>query len=318
MPQLSIIIPFHSGTDALEETLVSVLANRPDDCEILVVHRGAYDDPYELAEEVRFVGVAEDAKFARALNVAFVEANGDVIHLLACGSEVEEGWTDAALPHFDDVHVASVTPLLMSGEQVAAAGLRASGLGMRIQCGEGLNFQSRDRSTLDPIGPTRHAAFYRRSVLHACGGMSEELSEHNADLELALEFRSLGYATRFEPDCQIQGNGVAPATINPHNLGREAQTLLLRYNSWLTNLTVTPLMLGIQSIASCWKFETWMNALGRIRASFDYRSFCAVKRQLDFPPENESINSSTKHAWHRVESEHQSGPATRSEKRQSA
>ena len=36
-PRLSIVIPMTTGPEPLEETLVSVLENRPDDCEIIAV-----------------------------------------------------------------------------------------------------------------------------------------------------------------------------------------------------------------------------------------------------------------------------------------
>ena len=39
-PKLSIVIPTPTDTAALEETLVSVLENRPDDCEIIVALGG--------------------------------------------------------------------------------------------------------------------------------------------------------------------------------------------------------------------------------------------------------------------------------------
>ena len=41
--------------EALESTLVSVLENRPRDCEVIVVSNRKYDDPYSLAGEVTFI-----------------------------------------------------------------------------------------------------------------------------------------------------------------------------------------------------------------------------------------------------------------------
>ena len=55
MTRLSIIIPVLGHSTRLDDTLVSVLENRPANCEIIVVHTEPYDDPYDLAGEVRFL-----------------------------------------------------------------------------------------------------------------------------------------------------------------------------------------------------------------------------------------------------------------------
>ena len=55
MPRLSIVIPVLGDPQQLDDTLLSVLENRPANCEILVVHNQPYHDPYNLSDEVRFV-----------------------------------------------------------------------------------------------------------------------------------------------------------------------------------------------------------------------------------------------------------------------
>ncbi len=69
MPRLSIVIPVVGDPRHLDDTLVSVLQNRPDDCEILVVHNRPYDDPYELSDEVRFVEARRGSRLVDCLNV---------------------------------------------------------------------------------------------------------------------------------------------------------------------------------------------------------------------------------------------------------
>ena len=55
MPRLSIVIPVLGNLDRLEDTLVSVLANRPADCQVVVVLDQPYADPYDLKDEVQFI-----------------------------------------------------------------------------------------------------------------------------------------------------------------------------------------------------------------------------------------------------------------------
>ena len=55
VPRLSIIIPCLGGGAEFDGTLVSVLQNRPADCEVIVAHTDDYGDPYALRGEVEFV-----------------------------------------------------------------------------------------------------------------------------------------------------------------------------------------------------------------------------------------------------------------------
>ena len=54
-PRLSIVIPAPGDESTLEETLVSVLENRPENSEIVVVLGFGYHDPWNVCEEVRFI-----------------------------------------------------------------------------------------------------------------------------------------------------------------------------------------------------------------------------------------------------------------------
>ena len=65
MPRLSIVIPVLGNVEGLEDTLVSVLENRPVDCQIVVVLNRPYDDPYDLKDEVCFVEAPPGAGFPR-------------------------------------------------------------------------------------------------------------------------------------------------------------------------------------------------------------------------------------------------------------
>ena len=55
MQRLSIIVPLMGNLQRFEETLVSVLENRPERSEVVVVTNRPYDDPYALRGEVAFV-----------------------------------------------------------------------------------------------------------------------------------------------------------------------------------------------------------------------------------------------------------------------
>ena len=81
MTRLSIVIPCLGGASDFDDTLVSVLQNRPADCEVLVAHREPYDDPYALSGEVQFIESQSDS-LAALLNTALDQASGEVLHVM--------------------------------------------------------------------------------------------------------------------------------------------------------------------------------------------------------------------------------------------
>src|SRR5206468_2200743 len=166
---------------------------RPADCEVLVVHTEPYDDPYGLAHEVRFI--ESRGSLVDLLNVAVHQASGEVLHVVGCGLEATEGWTTAALAHFEDADVASVSPLIVScGEQhIIAGGVRWSLGGARKVVNDDRLFRpGAGRLRASILGPALSAAFYRREVLAALDGFDPAIGDRLADVNLALALRSLG------------------------------------------------------------------------------------------------------------------------------
>ncbi|MDZ4818113.1 MAG: glycosyltransferase [Planctomycetota bacterium] len=206
MPRLSIIIPVLSSAQRLESTLVSVLANRPRDCEIVVTLNQPYDDPYDLKDEVRFVHVPESSGLVDSLNAGIEASRSSIVHLLSAGFEVSEGWTDGIWKHFRDPRVASVAPLLidaLDSHQVLAAGLEYAHQTRVVRTPSKLD--SLDEPT-EILGPLAQAGFYRRSALELVGGLPSAVGDSLADVDLALTLSYAGYCCVLEPTCQVQAS----------------------------------------------------------------------------------------------------------------
>ncbi|HVW38151.1 MAG TPA: glycosyltransferase, partial [Pirellulales bacterium] len=168
MTRLSILIPFLGNRDSLENTLASVLQNRPEGAEIVVALGQEYDDPYQLGEEVRFVRAAGATTLAAALNQGFGACQGPIVHTLGCGVTVGDGWTDRALRRFDDRRVASVAPLIVDADhpqRVWSAGLEYRAGGACRRLGQGVLIDSAQGLGGRLVGPSWVAGFYRRSAL---------------------------------------------------------------------------------------------------------------------------------------------------------
>jgi len=233
VPRLSIVIPCQGGAAEFDATLVSVLQNRPANCEVLVVHTERYDDPYGLAAEVDFQR-ASCHSLAGLINAGLAQARGEIVHVLGCGLEATEGWTAAATAHFDDADVAAVSPLIVGpdGQSVVAAGVQFTRGGRRklvtdrrvLQAGAG-------RLRASVLGPLLTAAFYRRDVLAALDGLDESIGDELADVEAALSIRALGHLHVCEPAARIVRNVDSSSALPASGFaaGRAAERLFWRH-----------------------------------------------------------------------------------------
>ena len=160
----------------LEETLVSVLQNRPERSEVLVVLNNEYDDPYNLRDEVRFVPSRADVGLMGSLAGGLAAAEGPVIHLLGCGMEVVPNWTESAMTHFEQANVAAVAPLVAprrSPARIASAGVeyRPAGYVRRLSAGRTATVGLNDKRAA--AAPDHLAAFYRRDLLEQLVELAE-------------------------------------------------------------------------------------------------------------------------------------------------
>ena len=203
MARLSIVIPCLGGAAEFDAALVAVLQHRPAHCEVLVIHRDEYLDPYDLAGDVRFLHSPDARSLCELLNEGLAESEGEFLHVLACGLVPEEGWTEPALAHFRDPEVAAVTPALMQGDRLAAAGVRFSPAGSRrVLTDERLLLPGSGHLRAAIGGPTLAAGFYRREVLSALGGF-DDATDRLADVALAIDLAALDLRCEFEPAARI-------------------------------------------------------------------------------------------------------------------
>lgn len=255
MPSLSIVIPSLGDLQALESSLVSVLQNRPHDCEVLVVLNHPYDDPYDLSDEVRFVQARKGAGLAESANLGLRHSRAPILHLLAPGVEVSEDWTGPALVHFKEPGVAAVAPVVLDvsrRQRVLSAGVNYGPGGLTW-------VRRRGRAGAAPasnvLGPGGLAAFYRRSAWEMVGGFEPSLGDQYAHVDLALQHRYLGFRTVLEPTCRV----FAPRTALPRGsfAGLAAERLFLRNAAaagWLKSLALHPLAVGAQTLSTApWK-----------------------------------------------------------------
>ena len=234
MTKLSIVIPVQGNVSELERTLVSVLANRPDDCEVLAVLNTDYDDPYDLSEEVRFLAAPPRAKFVQCANLGIRHCRSPIVHILGAGFEVQEGWADIALEGFENPQLAAVAPVVLSADdsdRVLSAGVTYRSGGIRLS--RSLRSAGRlpkpgKKSRL--FGPHAAAAFYRVEALDAVGGGLPNTNGNDfADVQLAMELRDAGYSTIFDPRVKIVADELPSWDGHGFRYGLHAERMFWRH-----------------------------------------------------------------------------------------
>ena len=124
IPRVSIVIPLQRDEQQFEETLLSVLENQPEECQIIAAHNGTYTDPFELADEITFV-TARSSNLVDLVRDAFDATTGSIVHVLGTGMKAHAGWLDEAIKSFDDDStIAALTPNLVddSGKPINGSG----------------------------------------------------------------------------------------------------------------------------------------------------------------------------------------------------
>jgi hypothetical protein len=245
--RLSIIIPLWADNELFEDTLASVLQNRPGESEVLVVHSLPYDDPYGLQGEVQFVQTSADASRARMVNAGCHASQGEILHVIQPGVLACDRWAEAALRSFDDPQVCAVAPLAVDaedGERIVAAGLRYTRGGRRLRHGVGSKPSKSQRVLRRAIGgPALFAGFYRRWIWEAIGGFCERLDVDSADIDFALSLQSLGYRSTLELDSVVRATAAAVDEAASFGSGRSAERVFWRHaaaQGWLASLMLHP------------------------------------------------------------------------------
>jgi hypothetical protein len=190
VPRLSIIIPHLGNDQSLENTILSVLENRPASCEIIVVHGGSYRDPYELGDELMLLEELGSTP-VKLLNSALVAACAPVVCVLTPGVQLRnECWAESAV-----TAVAGGLPLAAIG---VAVNQQTTHYGISTLIAKDSaalqNGQLDQLKKTNPLAPSLICGFYDRKTLLAVDGWATQLRFDNADVELALLFGRLGAA----------------------------------------------------------------------------------------------------------------------------
>ncbi len=295
-PRLSIVIPAVHGAEALEETLLSVLENRPEECEVIVSLACEYDDPWNLRDEVTFVRAPEVSSTIGCINLGISSASGEIIHILSAGWKATPGWTDLAMERFADPAIAAVIPLTVSDDdhdRVVSVGIAYSHGGHRklrtppasrsSVTAVTLGIASLNRSRRGTLtGPQIDAGFWRADALASAGpGFAACCGAKMADADLAVAIAAAGGETVAEPSARVIA-GPPVSDAGRFREGLHAERLFWRSVAGrrLLPMLVAHLFVVLRHAVVSLPLGTVPMVAGRLIAAMQFGSYGSRYRQL--------------------------------------
>lgn len=273
MPRLSIIIPWADEHPAFEDTLVSVLQDRPHDCQVIVVHAHAYDDPYRLQGEIELLEVAGAGEL-ELVNEGLRAARAPFVHVLRCGVLAQEGWVEPALARFGDSAVGAVSPVVVESRDpghVVALGVGYRDGGRRIVRGAGKNVGDVGGDDLGVLAPTLLAGFYRRDVLLSLGGFACAVGEC-ADIDFGLTLSGHGL------QCVVETRSCMLAVQRPlrpgFQYGRACERVFWRHaesRGWKRSLMLHPWAVLVEFVRELPSWRAFAGLGGRLVTLLEHR-----------------------------------------------
>jgi len=236
VPRLSILIPSMGGTERFEATLASVLQNRPADSEVLVILPSRYDDPYDLAGEVRFVEASPRSDLVDLINEGMQCATAEVVNILSCEVEVLEHWAESVWAQFADLSTGCVVPVIAARADAGRSLTRGVHYGPGGSCRVISRVDAINSACGRRLGPTLAAGFYRRSAVLELGGFYVPLGADLAVLDMALSLDAAGWSVASAPESVVRVNCPASPTRLSFRGGRQSERLFWRHASrdgWL-------------------------------------------------------------------------------------
>ncbi len=243
MPRLSLIVPFQCDSQALENTLVSVLELRSSDDELLIVHRGEYQDPYGLqGNEAMVLETPASTSLAEQLNIAVQNATGDVLQVVLPGTVLEHDWCVDALAAFDELDVDMIAlGVSGSGANSLQYGFEADLIPQRRATGEASKI----------AGPLLAGTMIRRSAIECLGGWNTKIPGDLIDFELCLMAKLLGLQVGVVEGSSVTCDESRSMVLSHYELGRSIGQLACAFSEISDSaIVIEPLVRRLGHLAS--------------------------------------------------------------------
>ncbi|XZE34540.1 hypothetical protein SH501x_000003 [Pirellulaceae bacterium SH501] len=224
MLRLSIIVPFLDDHAKLESTLLSLLENRNSELEILVVHNGNYDDPYELGDdEVVLIQAPDSYSHTESLNLAIATATAPAIQILLPGMMVQQDWYVPSLRKLErEEWDAVASPCAVEQSSQIVYGLDRSALPHRRLANRLSN----------QVVPLLAGTIFQKRILSLVGGLCPQLGREGAEVELQLLMDAMDLRSSIASEVLIQAPQRVVAGLDiGYEMGRTCGQIACAYGA---------------------------------------------------------------------------------------
>jgi GT2 family glycosyltransferase len=250
-PKATIIIVNTNELHHLKRCLPTVLNQKHDDYEIMIIDNASTDGSVEYVEQhfpqVRLINNTANLGYAGANNVGFANASGEVFVVLNPDTKVEPEWLEAligALRNDPGAGLATSKVLQMDEPDViSGCGLELHSTGLAMARGMRMN---RDAfAEVEKVAAVSGAAFaIRRDVCMALGGFDEDFFIYMEDVDLSVRSRLAGYGILYVPQSVLYHDYTL--RFGPRKTfyqERNRYLMLLKSLRWGTLLLLLPALL---------------------------------------------------------------------------
>lgn len=284
LASLSVVVPYLGDEASFEATLISVLENRPPDCEVLVPHDGSYRDPFDLSDEVRFIVHEETGRRATAVRLVLAavrHVSSDIVLVLGGGLQLTADSFEPALDQFTDEDCAAVAPVIRSTNsdaRILAAGWCTSPLssGGRLAAGQA-SLTSADLAALH--APMLLASYWDSDVLEAILEQTVDCPPAVAEFIAGYVLRATEYRCCVAPQSTLHAAENTSVWPSQFSTGRISQAVRSAARNATLAGRIGDCMLGC--LASLPHPTRWLHGGGRCLAVTQTRQVLVAKQRIE-------------------------------------
>jgi len=228
-PQTAVVILNWNGKHLLERFLPGIIANTPDEVELIVADNASDDGSVAFLKEhypgVRLILLEKNYGYAGGYNRALAQVDTEYYVLLNSDMQVTEGWLQPCIGMMEEDHgIVAVQPKIRSLENPAyfehagAAGGFLDKYGFPFCRGRIFLTVEKDEGqyddAVDIFWASGAAMFVRAYAFHKAGGFDERFFAHMEEIDLCWRFQNLGFRVCYCPDSVLYhlGGGSLPAS----------------------------------------------------------------------------------------------------------
>jgi GT2 family glycosyltransferase len=209
MTAVAVVIPNWNTGEYLDRCLDAVATQDGADIEVIVVENGSRDGSGEILARrgVRTISLAENAGFARAVNLGAAESDAPLVLVLNADCFLDQGCVRTlAATLAADRSLGGVQPLILqapsepAGARIYSSGQCLTRAGSAFERGWGAPATLAPTATEEVFGVSGAACLLRRELFSELGGYDESYFAFFEDVDLNARARLAGWRFACVPD----------------------------------------------------------------------------------------------------------------------